>query len=80
MAAFAEDRATIVWDRHDLLYAYGPLEKFTAILREAGFTDGVAAIPSPHVHTYHPEFHQDAAAVMKAFPWSTSPLRPEDEQ
>jgi hypothetical protein len=38
-----EAGATVVWDRHDLLYAYGPLERIGAVLKESmqeGNVDG----------------------------------------
>jgi len=72
--------ATLVWDRHDIVYAYGPLDQFQEALTEAGFTPGVPAIPDPHSHHYHAAFDPQEAAVLGAFAWRHSPLRPEDEQ
>ncbi|MEA9579655.1 hypothetical protein VC218_12295 [Xanthomonas nasturtii] len=72
--------ATVVWDRHNQLFAYGPLEKFSARLQAIGFTAGKTAVPTPHEHHYRPEFDQLAKELMAAFNWSFSPLRPEDAQ
>lgn len=72
--------ATLVWDRHDILFAYGPLEQFQDILVREGFSPGVPAIPSQHSHHYHEAFDAQEAAVLGAFPWRHSPLRPQDEQ
>ncbi|MEW6763608.1 MAG: hypothetical protein AB1437_22535 [Pseudomonadota bacterium] len=72
--------ATVVWDRHNLIYAYGPLERFESALRRLGFGDGLPTAPFAHQHHYRPEFDRVAAAVLEEFDWRFSPLRPEDEQ
>ncbi len=73
-------RATVVWDRHNQLFGYGPVDSFLRALRSIGFTPGEVSLQFPHVHHYRQEFDDDAAKVMDAFQWSYSPLRPEDEQ
>ncbi|TJZ77378.1 hypothetical protein [Chitiniphilus eburneus] len=74
------EQATIVWDRHNQLFAYGPLAKFSAELNTLGFTSGDADIPFPHQHHYRQEFDADASALLESFVWSYSTLRPEDTQ
>lgn len=74
------DNGTVVWDRHDLLFAYGPLEQFSTTLRSLGFTNGCPSVPAPHEHHYRAEFDHLAKALVMAFEWSYSPLQPEDEQ
>ena len=76
----AVDRATVVWDRHNQLFAYGLIEKFSSELRSIGFLNGVVDISFPHQHHYRQEFDEQATAVLNAFDWSYSPLRAEDEQ
>jgi hypothetical protein len=75
----AADPATIVWDRHDLIHAYGPTDSYIAALRGLGFEAGEVAIPVPHEHHYNPACDEQARAVMESG-WCYSPLRPEDEQ
>ena len=75
-----ESDTTLVWDRHNMLYAYGPLEAFTQALRALGFHEGDPQIPFPHLHHYRKEFDADAAALLSHWNWVYSPLRPEDEQ
>jgi hypothetical protein len=77
------DGRTLIWDRHDLIYAEGePLEDFTEVLEAMDFKSG--AVPrsdaGPHIHYYRPELDEDAAAVLARFDWTRSGLRPEDEQ
>lgn len=74
------EKATLVWDRHNLLFGYGPVSAFAASLREEGFGEGTPAIPSPHAHHYRHEFDDDATAMLAALDWHWTPLRPEDEQ
>lgn len=74
------DNATIVWDRHNLLYAYGPLERISTQLSELGYTDGNPVIPGPHLHHYREEMDIQATEILSAFEWTWSPLRAEDEQ
>ena len=74
------EQATVVWDRHNQLFAYGPLDKFAAELDALGFAEGNASISFPHQHHYRQEFDADAKTLLSYFSWSYSPLRPEDEQ
>jgi hypothetical protein len=74
------DQATIVWDRHNQLFAYGPIDRFANELRSLGFSEGEPEIPSPHEHNYRSDFDQDSRRVLQAFDWSFSPLHPEDQQ
>lgn len=76
----ATEQATVVWDRHDQLFAYGPLAKFSSELNALGFTFGDASISFPHQHHYRAEFDPDAQALLAGLAWSYSPLQPEDEQ
>lgn len=72
--------ATVVLDRHNQLFAYGPLSRFATALRALGYEQGEVAVDFPHVHQYLPEFDADAAALLASLAWSRSDLRPEDEQ
>lgn len=71
---------TLVWDRHDLLYAYGNQDGFRSALEGLGFGEGIPEIPSPHSHHYHADLDRQAAQILESFEWRHSPLRPEDEQ
>ncbi|MBS0369416.1 MAG: hypothetical protein JSS57_09480 [Proteobacteria bacterium] len=74
------ENATVIWDRHDLIYAYGATKRFAMALRELGFEQGAPGIRFPHQHHYRAEFDADASDVLHAFEWCYSPLHPEDEQ
>lgn len=71
---------TIVWERHDLVYAYGPIPTYVMMLESAGFREGWPTWPVPHAHCYNPEWDEAEREILRAFDWDRTPLRPEDEQ
>ena len=74
------DSATVVWDRHNLLFAYGPLLRFEEALCRMGFASGACAVPAPHQHHYHAANDEAAAELLTWCEWNRSPLRAEDVQ
>lgn len=72
--------ATIVHERHNLIYAYGPLIRFTEVLESIGFSRGPISIPAPHAHNYHSAFDEDETSLAAALDWRYSPLQAGDEQ
>jgi hypothetical protein len=74
------ENATLVWERHNILYAYGPIVKFSKVLRSLGFDAGEPEIPAPHAHNYRKELDSYAKELLTVFDWSWSPLHNEDEQ
>jgi hypothetical protein len=75
-----EDLATVVWDRHNKFFAYGPVEKFAAQLRAMGFQERFMEPLGEHLHHYRSEFDSLAAALIREYEWIYSPLHVEDEQ
>jgi hypothetical protein len=70
------DDATIVLDRHNLIYADGPLDRFETTLRILGARPGrVPETPDPHRHHYHQEWDDAKRGVVRYFPWQIKPLR-----
>jgi len=74
------ENATVVWDRHNQVFAYGPLGRYELVLRGLGFIRGNVEVPGPHQHLYRAEFDLQAAQVLEAFEWTHSQLRESDEQ
>lgn len=73
-------KGTLVWDRHNLMYGYGPIECFRHALCGLGFSEGKPTVPRPHMHHYRQELDADATSILSAYSWQYSPLRSEDEQ
>ena len=76
----SSDDGMLVYDRHNLIYAYGPLQRFESRLRELGYTS--APIPSLgfiHQHSYHQEFDALERELTTRFADRRSELREGDE-
>ncbi len=71
---------TIVYDRHNLIYAYGPLECYERQAIQQGLHAGRPEVPSPHWHAYHPEFDASQHALLQRFDWVRSALRESDDE
>ena len=79
------DTATIVLDRHNLLWAYGPLNAFEDVLVEGGISRvPVSNVPDPgkhaHQHNYHAEWDDSERQILRTFDWMVKPLRQADVQ
>jgi hypothetical protein len=75
---------TLVLDRFNMVYAYGPLDRFEKILDRGGI-QAVAAwaapnVPYPHALYYHREWDAAEREILEAFEWRRTPLRSEDVQ
>lgn len=78
--ASMSDSGQLVYDRHNVIYAYGPLLEFESILSGRGLTKVESVgFPSPHTHHYHAVFDQDERDVFQHWHWTQSPLRGGDE-
>lgn len=70
--------ATLVYDNHDVIYAYGPIERYEDVLARRGFREGIVGFPAPHGHRYNAEFDDDETRLMQSLAWERHPLRDED--
>jgi hypothetical protein len=58
------DNATVVWDRHNLIFAYGPIKQYEHELHSLGYTEGTCEVPGPHQHHYRQECDKDALELL----------------
>ncbi len=70
---------TIVYDRHNLIYAYGPLDRFVEIAEAQGLHNGSVEIPVPHWHAYHADCDATQRRLLARWDWVESPLLTRDE-
>jgi len=77
----ATDSSLLVYDQHNVIYAYGPLESFKGSLASLGLRE-VPAIrfPDPHVHNYRAEFEADPDALLDYWEWKVTPLTEHDDR
>lgn len=71
--------ATLVYDKHNIIYAYGPIDRFEASLRAHGLRQGNVGIPYPHVHSFNDEFDDAEDRVLSHWGWDYSPLQEHDD-
>jgi hypothetical protein len=77
----SDKSSLLVYDRHQILFAYSALDTFQSVLDENGLkeTDRVR-LPDPHVHRYNQEFDLQAEALMNLWSWKQFPLQDSDRQ
>jgi hypothetical protein len=69
----------LVYDNHNLIYAYGPLSEFEVSLETRGLARGPVKIPAPHTHKYNEPFDVAERDVMEYWPWERYPLESDDD-
>jgi hypothetical protein len=71
----------LVYDRHNVIYAYGPLDDIISKITLLGFSQvEKISFPFPHTHHYHAEFDSTAERLFADEKWAAvSPLRTGDE-
>ena len=71
--------ATLVYDQHNVIYAYGPLERYEKVLRKAGLKEGAVNFPAPHAHNYNPQYDEQERRVLNYWDWRKTPLLEGDD-
>lgn len=70
----------LVYDQHNVIYAYGPLGDFQNVVQSSGLAEvDQIRFPSPHVHKYHFQCDEDQARILREIGWIHSPLQPDDD-
>lgn len=69
----------LVYDQHDVVFAYGNLDRFEESLRSAGFQEQEFWFPVPHMHSYDPANSSVEEKLLQADDWKYFELQPGDE-
>lgn len=75
-----DNKGMLVYDQHNVIYAYGDLAGFSQVLVELGFEEGRVEIPYPHSHHYHWELADLEDEMIEDREWMYLPLQPMDGQ
>jgi hypothetical protein len=76
----SSDDGMLVYDRHNIIYAYGPLERFESRLAELGYKVARSlSLDFVHQHSYHQEFDELERELTTQFADRRSELREGDE-
>jgi len=73
------DSTCIVYDHHEVLYAYGDLKRLEQVLSARGLNPGQVAIPVPHEHKFNAQFDVEEDRIMGYWNWKAFPLAPGDD-
>jgi len=68
----------LIYDNHDLIFAYGDEERIISILKAKGFKEGEPTIPDPHAHCYNRQFDTMEDQIIEYFDWLEFPLEDHD--
>ena len=70
----------LVYDNHNVIYAYGELREFERVLvkRGLGKADSVE-FPLPHTHKYNAAYDQAQRDVLGYWEWKHFPLQEDDD-
>lgn len=69
----------LVYDQHNVIFAYGRLEEFQRRIEARGFREQRFWFPAPHAHTYPAENAEQERELMAYLAWEWSPLQRADE-
>jgi hypothetical protein len=69
----------LVYDQHDVIFAYGNLDVFESVLDNHGFERREFWFPSLHFHGYDPANASIENELMSFFEWRYFELQPGDE-
>ncbi len=72
------DEGLIIYDQHNVLFAYGDLSAYENVLMARGMSRKVFWFPSPHGHEYPPANAEREKALLACFLWRRSPLKEQD--
>jgi hypothetical protein len=71
----------LIYDRHNVIYAYGPSDSRKVALAAKGFTEAPAIrFPSPHSHHYHQSLDSEEERLLGYWDWQRTPLKRSDEE
>lgn len=71
----------LVYDRHDVIYAYGPLISWSPLLAMRGLHEVPnVRFPSPHSHHYHSSLDPEEDRLLAYWDWHHTALKTSDEE
>jgi len=69
----------LVYDQHNVIFAYGEIDRFQGVLKNRGYVEREFWFPTPHSYSFPPANTKYEDELMAYFPWRHSPLQPGDE-
>jgi hypothetical protein len=72
-------RSQLVYDNHNIIYAYGDIAWYSQFLDKKGFSRQDVKIACPHTHNYNREFDEAEDRILKHWEWKHFPLQEDDD-
>jgi hypothetical protein len=70
----------LVFDRHEVIYAYGPIAEIVTQLKAKQLAEvEMIRVPIPHSHHFHEELDVDEKAILGHWEWVVSELQETDD-
>ena len=69
----------LIYDQHNVIFAYGQTEKHIPILEREGFKEQGFSFPIPHAHAYNDSNDKFEESILNYWDWSIFPLAEGDE-
>jgi hypothetical protein len=77
--ASVDKTASLIYDNHNVIHGYGPIDSFKTILNASGFYEvEKVSFPAPHTHHYNAAFDQQEIKLLEYQPWTVFPLQDSD--
>lgn len=74
-----ESAGLLIYDQHELIWAYGNIPTYINVLQSRGFSEGEVILPAPHSHSYNEVFDVAEDELVGYWDWLYSPLQPGDD-
>lgn len=74
-----EKNELMVYDKHNVIYYYGDLEKTIKLLENKGFKNQEVEFPHPHIHRYNKENDMLEEKILNHWEWRRTPLQDGDD-
>jgi hypothetical protein len=79
--ASASSSEMLIYDRHNVIYAYGSLSEWQIVLSDMRFSEvPLIRFPSPHSHHYHQSMDDEELRMVGYWNWNRTPLMSSDEE
>ncbi|MCW5947304.1 MAG: hypothetical protein KIT74_09775 [Fimbriimonadales bacterium] len=66
--------SALVYDQHNIIYAYGSLDAFERVCTNEGMTEGSVDVPFPHAHAFQEKYDQELAVLLSEWSWERTDL------
>jgi hypothetical protein len=74
-----DNSGTLIYDQHNVIFAYGQLDTYISILKSEGFKEQEFSFPAPHAHAYNQSNDKFEESILQHWDWNHFPLADGDE-